>query len=196
MKNILNITNSGEQLISSIDDGTNQLIINDSVIPESQYIGSGTYTATISGHNITIAKTTGSNIMLIRNSEYDYSLVDVPSRSDPVDWIIDQGTNGSWKYRKWHSGKVEAWVRWNVGTVAITTASPTYGGYRSDEQTLTIPSGIFTVAPYTVGSKTYSMGGWLSHIRASSATSITVYYGAGASTTIQNQTIDIYAWQN
>ena len=77
MKNILNITNSGEQLISSIDDGTNQLIINDSVIPESQYIGSGTYSATISGHNITITKTTGSNIMLIRNSEYNYSLVDV-----------------------------------------------------------------------------------------------------------------------
>ena len=84
MKNILNITNSGEQLISSIDDGTNQLIINDSVIPESQYIGSGTYSATISGHNITITKTTGSNIMLIRNSEYNYSLVDVPSVTNQI----------------------------------------------------------------------------------------------------------------
>lgn len=196
MKNILNITNSGEQLISSIDDGTNQLIINDSVIPESEYIGSGTYTATISGHNITIAKTTGNNIMLIRNSEYDYSLVDVPSRSDPVDWIIDQGTSGSWKYRKWHSGKVEAWTRWVVGTVAITTASPSYGGYRSGELTCPIPSGIFTTAPFTVGSKTYSQGGWLAHIRSASATSITAYMSCATSMTITNQTIDIYAWQN
>ena len=125
--------------------------------------------------------------------------VDMPMylQDTPVaDWVTEQGTSGSWKYRKWYSGKVEAWTRWNVGTVAITTASPTYGGYRSNEQTLTIPSGIFTDAPFTVGSKTYSMGGWLSHIRATSATSITVYYGAGASTTIQNQTIDVYAWQN
>ncbi len=113
-----------------------------------------------------------------------------------ADWVTEQGTNGSWKYRKWHSGKVEAWTRWNVGTVAITTASPTFGGYRSGELTLTIPSGIFTSAPFTVAEKTYSMGGWLSHIRASSATSITAYYGAGASTTINNQTIDVYAWEN
>lgn len=113
-----------------------------------------------------------------------------------ADWVTEQETNGSWKYRKWHSGKVEAWTRWDVGTVAITTASPTFGGYRSAEQTLTIPSGIFTSAPFTVGTKTYSMGGWLAHMRGASATSITAYYGAGASTTIQNQTIDVYAWQN
>ena len=84
MKNIINISNSGEQLISSIDDGTNQLIINSSVIPESDYIGSGTYTTTVSGHSISITKTTGNNIMLIRNSEFNYSLVDVPSVTNQI----------------------------------------------------------------------------------------------------------------
>ena len=28
-----------------------------------------------------------------------------------ADWVTEQGTKGSWKYRKWHSGKVEAWIR-------------------------------------------------------------------------------------
>lgn len=113
-----------------------------------------------------------------------------------ADWVTEQGTSGSWSYRKWNSGKIEAWTRWNVGTVAITTATATFGGYRSGEQTLTIPSGIFTSVPFTVGIKTYSMGGWLVNIRGTSATSISAYYGAGASTTIQDQTIDIYAWQD
>lgn len=113
-----------------------------------------------------------------------------------ADWVTKQGTSGSWKYRKWHSGKVEAWARWNVGSVAITTASPAYGGYRSGELSFAIPSGIFTATPFAVGIKTYSQGGWLSHLRAASATSITAYMGCAQSMTITNQTIDIYAWQN
>ena len=56
MKNIIIITEDGEQLISSTDDGTNQLIINDTVIPSADWVGTGTYTATIQGHAITITK--------------------------------------------------------------------------------------------------------------------------------------------
>lgn len=113
-----------------------------------------------------------------------------------ADWVIEQGTDGSWKYRKWKSGKIEAWTRWNVGTVAVTTASPAYGGYRSAGLTLAIPSGIFTSAPFAVGIKSYSQGGWLANIMASSATSIGAFIGSAASTTFTGQTIDIYAWQN
>ena len=113
-----------------------------------------------------------------------------------ADWVTEQGTNGAWKYRKWYSGKVEAWYHWSLGDVDITTASPSYGGYRSLEITTTIPSGIFTAAPFVVAAKTYSQGGWLANIQGKSATQIGVLYGSGASATIHNQTIDVYAWQN
>lgn len=113
-----------------------------------------------------------------------------------ADWVTEQGTNGEWKYRKWHSGKIEAWTRWNVGTVACTTASPAYGGYRSTGLTFAIPSGIFTVAPCIVGIKSQSQGGWLANIAATSLSQITAFFGSGGSATFTNQTIDIYAWQN
>ena len=124
------------------------------------------------------------------------SILKTKFQEKSADWVVEQGTSGSWSYRKWHSGKIEAWTRWSVGTVAITTASPAYGGYRSGELSTTIPSGIFTSVPRAVGIKTYSQGGWLSHLRASSATSITAYMGCAQSMTITGQTIDIYAWQD
>ena len=117
-------------------------------------------------------------------------------KAHDVDYITEQGANGSWKYRKWHSGKVEAWARWSVGTVPVTTASLPYGGYRSGALTFTIPSGIFTATPHAVGTKTYSQGGWLTHLQATSTTSITAYIGCGTSATLTSQTIDVYAWQN
>ena len=124
------------------------------------------------------------------------SILKTKFQEKSADWVVEQGTKGSWSYRKWYSGKIEAWTRWNVGTVAITTASPPYGGYRSGELATTIPSGIFTSAPRAVGIKTYSQGGWLTLLRASSATSISAYMGCAQSMTITNQTIDIYAWQD
>lgn len=113
-----------------------------------------------------------------------------------ADWVIEQGTNGSWKYRKWHSGKVEAWARWNVGDVACTIAASTFGGYRSGSLSFAIPSGIFTAAPFAVGIKSYSQGAWLVSLMAASSTSISALFGCSVSTTVRNQTIDIYAWQN
>lgn len=76
MKNIIIITEDGEQLISSTDDGTNQLIINDTVIPSADWVGTGTYTDTIHGHNISIDKAPAStgNIQLIKLADYSYSL--------------------------------------------------------------------------------------------------------------------------
>ena len=76
MKNIILITEDGEQLIASTDDGTNQLIINDTVIPSADWVGTGTYTATIQGHNISIAKSPDLNgiIQIIRLSPYNYAL--------------------------------------------------------------------------------------------------------------------------
>lgn len=77
MKNIIEINTDGEQLISSVNDGTNTLYINGTLIDSSEWIGTGNYTATIEGHNITIAKIADTNgiVQLIRNSAYNYALL-------------------------------------------------------------------------------------------------------------------------
>ena len=76
MKNIINITTEGEQLVSSTDDGTNTLYINDNEIPSSNWIGSGNYTTTVNGHAITIKKCTdlNGNCQLVKLSDYNYEM--------------------------------------------------------------------------------------------------------------------------
>lgn len=60
------------------------------------------------------------------------------------DYVTEEGTSGSWTYRKWNSGKIEAWGSYSFAAKQGT--SWTAGLYYSDE-TVSIPSGIFTAAP-------------------------------------------------
>ena len=64
------------------------------------------------------------------------------------DVVISEGTTSSWNWRKWDSGKVEAWRK-----VTVSCASTTAQGnvYRSTWST-TIGSGIFTSAPRVIAS--------------------------------------------
>lgn len=60
------------------------------------------------------------------------------------DYVIEDGTSGNWKYRKWNSGKVEMW-----GSYAFSAKQGTSwaaGLYYTDE-TISFPAGIFTAAP-------------------------------------------------
>lgn len=79
MKNVLVISTEQEELLSNINDGTNTLYINGSSIPSSAWTGSGNYTATVEGHQITIAKVadTNGNVILKKISEYTYQLAKV-----------------------------------------------------------------------------------------------------------------------
>ena len=57
-----------------------------------------------------------------------------------ADYIAEYGTSGIWYYRKWASGRVEAWTAVNVSAPAstLTTAN------------VAVPEGIFTAAPNKV----------------------------------------------
>ena len=79
MKNTLIITADNDDLISSIDDGTNTLFINDVEIPSSDWVGTGNYTTTVEGHSITIAKIASltGNIMIQKISDFSYKLVSI-----------------------------------------------------------------------------------------------------------------------
>lgn len=110
------------------------------------------------------------------------------------DHITSEGVNGSWTYRKWSSGKIEAWGNVTVGQIACTTAGNPFGGYRSAVLSIAIPSGIFSGAPSVVMSKDGSQGGYLSYVHGQSATAIQYIVGAGSSITLANQAFSIYAF--
>lgn len=122
---------------------------------------------------------------------------DMNITSTPEDYVTEIGTSSGWRYRKWKNGWVEAWCYYSVGSVAITTSSPGYGGYRSAEKSITIPSGIFPGTPGCQVQKAQAQGGWIAHATGRSATQIVVMYGSGTSQTITNQYVYVYAyWYN
>lgn len=93
-----------------------------------------------------------------------------PSHLGEDDYVIDAGTSGSWTYRKWNSGKVEAWCGYSFASAASTVwASP----IRYWDKTINIPSEIFSVAPRLMVSA-QSNQYWVGGASASSATAGTV----------------------
>ena len=82
------------------------------------------------------------------------------------DFVIETGTeamgsNGTWYWRKWKSGRAECYGRRNYGDMAITT---TWGGlYRSETFTQSLPSGLFEYTPEVIDItfSTADRGGWI-----------------------------------
>ena len=75
MKNVLMISTAGEDLLSNIEASGNSLVINGTEIPSSQWIGTGTYTTTVNGHQISITKASDNsyNLMLEKTADYTYA---------------------------------------------------------------------------------------------------------------------------
>lgn len=48
-------------------------------------------------------------------------LKDILNRLLHIDYIVDEGTSGNWKYIKYASGWAEAWYRGNIGQVTLST---------------------------------------------------------------------------
>ena len=87
MKNILLIDDSGVlQMASSIDDGTNALIVNGTTIPTSDWIGDGDYTFTINSVTYTIMKAPNStgNYQLIKDDETEFHFARAYSKRDEL----------------------------------------------------------------------------------------------------------------
>ncbi len=42
------------------------------------------------------------------------------------DYVVEQGTSGSWRYRKWNSGIAECWVN---GNKSVVISQSGFGGY-------------------------------------------------------------------
>ena len=83
-----------------------------------------------------------------------------------ADYIIEageeaMGTNGTWYWRKWASGKAECWGCRNFGNMAVTTA---WGGlYRSAFLTQDLPENVFKTTPDVININIVNatFGGWI-----------------------------------
>ena len=110
-----------------------------------------------------------------------------------ADWVIEKGTKGTspaWQYRKWNSGKVEAWVSFSESSpTSAVWASP----IRYVDISKTIPSGLFTSAPTIYASHNGSQY-WV-NATASSTTNLSIRLMTVASNN-PNANIAIYAVQH
>ena len=84
-----------------------------------------------------------------------------------ADYVIEtgsdsMGSNGTWYWQKWKSGKAECWGYRNYGNMAITT---TFGElYVSTDFKQSLPSGLFGEPPYFISIEPMSggYGTWIS----------------------------------
>ena len=118
---------------------------------------------------------------------------------EAADYVTSQGTSDNWHYRKWNSGKVEAWF---TGTVSCGGTTATGSIYYADG-TLSIPSGIFSSAPECIAEMRSSTSDALAAAvfevaaLATSATSLSVrVHRASANTSSTSIKANIYAWTN
>lgn len=108
---------------------------------------------------------------------------------DQVDYVVEQGTDNGWAYRKWNSGIFEC-SRIYTGNWAVNTSSVAYGGYRSANISIpTFPITFVSVptmtATVTGGS---SLGAWVNHVEPSTTGGI-FYLSSGASLTATDRSI-------
>ena len=68
-----------------------------------------------------------------------------------ADFVVEQGTSGSWYYRKWNSGRAECW-----GNIGITTAITSSIGsmYYAAVENIAFPSGLFLNKPLVFANAT------------------------------------------
>ena len=75
MRNTISVDVEGNEFSSSLNDGTNALVINDVEIDSSEWVGSGYYTTTVNGYTLSIAKVPSltGNVILVNDTAYNYS---------------------------------------------------------------------------------------------------------------------------
>ena len=108
-----------------------------------------------------------------------------------ADYVTEEGTSGVWKYRKWNSGKIEAWGTIDFASASWSTwASPV----KYMDKTYSIPSGIFSATPTTIAI-TSSNQYWVVGCAATSTTAGSIRFATVASSAMATR-INIYAYED
>ena len=128
------------------------------------------------------------------------SVVLTPSSLGEADFIVEQNISGDWTYRKWNSGRVEAWYTGLFSFGATTKATNVYYA----DGTLAIPSGIFTSTPNCIASSVASSAGAINSAvftllcLGASSTSLTTRAFRVSANSSSNWQLrgNVYAWTN
>lgn len=104
-----------------------------------------------------------------------------------TDYVVEQGSSGIWTYRKWNSGIAECWGTYTA-SIAITTSSAAYGGYRSGQITVSNFPFTFVSAPTITATASGTGGYWVNNI-ASSTTNVKFYLSGGTSMAAANRSV-------
>lgn len=126
-----------------------------------------------------------SNAFMVDWDGYIY-----PMDEKMADWIVEQGTSGIWTYRKWHSGIAECWGNYTA-SMAVNVSSAAYGGYRSNEISVNLPSGLFEAWPNTNITFASSNGIWVNNMQPTSATKVGFFLSCGSSQSAASRTVSI-----
>lgn len=83
----------------------------------------------------------------IRGAQGAQGVVDTSvclTKSEAKDYVVETGTEGTWSWRKWHSGVAECW-----GVNIIKYNTTTKGNYAvtAENIELTFPTGLFNKSP-------------------------------------------------
>lgn len=63
-----------------------------------------------------------------------------------ADYVVEQGTSGTWTYRKWNSGVAECWGEYDKSVTGVSMTAP-FSGYNFDLGTIPFPTGLFNAKP-------------------------------------------------
>lgn len=112
------------------------------------------------------------------------------TRLTGADCVIEQGTSGIWTWRKWASGIAECWGNYTA-SMAVNVSGAAYGGYRSNEISVNLPSGLFAAWPTTNVTFASSQGIWVNNIAPTNANKVGFYLSCGMSAAAANRTVSI-----
>lgn len=102
-----------------------------------------------------------------------------------LDYIVEQGTNGIWTYRKWNSGVAECW---GTDRTTITSWSPWGSGYLSSPNiNVNFPTNFFIASPNCSLFVTLSNGGSVIEVHSTvTASRVSAIQGMRMTTTDTN----------
>lgn len=96
-----------------------------------------------------------------------------------ADWVTETGTDNSWNYKKWHSGKYEAWRYYQATSLVITTTSA--GTYYGGEKNIPFPSFHQSLESCVYGNTSSQGSGVYIYGAAANGSNLKVNYRAHAS---------------
>lgn len=141
--------------------------------------------------------TNGRFIIRVSSSEVQ-EVVRLVTTAEFTDYVTTQGsdTNG-WRWRIWYSGRIEAWCTHTWTNIACTTQlnSTDKLGYRSEDVTLNLPSGLFSTVQSCNATMHGSGGsGYAMALRtiSNNTTSISQMFWNSTSATKSTCTVDYY----